>query len=72
MNRLYPFQRQGVDWLKSKSKALLADACGLGKTVQAIVAIKELGEISALVICPATVKYNWEREFKIWHPDLSV
>ncbi len=72
MNRLYPFQRQGVDWLKSKSKALLADACGLGKTVQAIVAIKELGEISALVICPATVKYNWEREFKIWHPGLSV
>jgi SWI/SNF-related matrix-associated actin-dependent regulator 1 of chromatin subfamily A len=59
---LYPHQKIGVDWLKKKQKGILADEMGLGKTYQAIVASGESGEGTAIVVCPASLKSNWERE----------
>ncbi len=70
---LLPFQEYGVQFLSSRNHALLADDMGLGKTIQAIEVMNRLKAKSALIITPATVKYNWERELKEWlRRDLTV
>ena len=74
---LFPHQRAGVEFLKTAKRALLADEPGLGKTAQAIRALKKLQEegnevFPALIVCPNTLKKNWKREFAKWWPDVSV
>jgi len=70
---LFPHQRAGVAFLATARRALLADEPGLGKTAQAIRAIKALhdkGEdvFPVLIVCPNTLKKNWAREFQKWWP----
>lgn len=76
LERLYPFQREGVRWLTQKRSAILADDMGLGKTVQAISAMRLLfhrGDIRhALVICPRGLIAIWEDELSRWAPELST
>ncbi len=74
---LFPHQRAGVDFLVKSRRALLADEPGLGKTAQAIRALKKMFDegqevFPALVICPNTLKSNWEREFDRWWPGVNV
>ena len=74
---LFPHQRAGVKFLSTAKRALLADEPGLGKTAQAIRALKKIqddgGEpFPALVICPNTLKKNWKREFGKWWPGVKV
>ena len=74
---LFPHQRAGVKFLATARRALLADEPGLGKTAQAIRALKRLqdqGEevFPALIVCPNTLKLNWEREFDKWWPGIDV
>ncbi len=63
---LYPFQREGVAFLTVNGRALLADDMGLGKTLQAMAAALVLKERKqaqrVLVICPASLKYQWQAE----------
>lgn len=66
--RLYPFQRDGVRWLASHRRALLGDDMGLGKTVQTLLALDE--SQGAIVVAPASLKYNWRNEAARWRPDL--
>jgi len=74
---LFPHQRAGVAFLATAKRALLADEPGLGKTAQAIRALKKLQEngeepFPALIVCPNTLKKNWKREFARWWPDVKV
>jgi SNF2 family DNA or RNA helicase len=74
---LFPHQRAGVKFLSVARRALLADEPGLGKTAQAIRALKKLqddGEdvFPALIVCPNTLKKNWKREFDMWWPGVDV
>ena len=74
---LFPHQRAGVEFLATARRALLADEPGLGKTAQAIRSLKKLhdrGEdiFPALIVCPNTLKKNWEREFDKWWPGVNV
>jgi SNF2 family DNA or RNA helicase len=74
---LYPHQRAGVAFLWSARRALLADEPGLGKTAQsirALAAFAKNGEnpFPVLVVCPNTLKKNWEREFNKWWPGVRV
>lgn len=74
---LFPHQRAGVKFLTTARRALLADEPGLGKTAQAIRSLKKLhdnGEdvFPALIICPNTLKSNWQREFDRWWPGVNV
>ena len=69
---LRPYQLEGVRWLQFLSNAnlggLLADDMGLGKTLQALCV---LGTPS-LVVCPASVLHNWQREIEKFRPSLRV
>jgi SNF2 family DNA or RNA helicase len=74
---LFPHQRAGVRFLAIARRALLADEPGLGKTAQAIRALKLLQEqgndvFPALIVCPNTLKKNWKREFERWWPGVDV
>jgi SNF2 family DNA or RNA helicase len=74
---LFPHQRAGVAFLAASKRALLADEPGLGKTAQAIRALKLLREqgtdvFPALIVCPNTLKKNWEREFQRWWPEVTT
>lgn len=65
---LYPYQKIGADFLASRRRAALYDEMGLGKTIQAIAACYILKLTKVLVICPASLKANWENEFAKWYP----
>lgn len=71
---LYPHQRVGVRWLLLRGESnvkMLADMPGLGKTVQAIVAVEELGTAapSVLVVCKENVTaQQWVDAIKKWAP----
>ena len=74
---LFPHQKAGVAFLATSKRALLADEPGLGKTAQAIRALKRLKEqgedvFPALIVCPNTLKNNWAREFDKWWPEVTT
>jgi len=78
---LRPYQRDGLDFLAFVSGlgmgAILADDMGLGKTVQALAWVEWLRERDpkggpTLVVCPASVVHNWQREAERFTPDLRV
>ncbi|CAK9167510.1 unnamed protein product [Ilex paraguariensis] len=57
--------------------AILADEMGLGKTIQAITYLTLLTHLEDdpgphLIVCPASVLENWERELKKWCPSFTV
>lgn len=64
--QLHPYQEEGVRFLASRHRALLADDMGLGKTVQAVVAAlllhRTAGVERVLVVCPASIKDQWRYE----------
>jgi len=73
---LRKYQWEGVRFLLQNDSALLADEMGLGKTVQAIVALslifKRRASHRALIVVPASLVLNWEKEFSVWAPHLTV
>ncbi len=64
--RLYRYQIEGALFAVRAGRALIGDDMGLGKTVQAIAAIelfaRHFGVQRVLVVCPTSLKYQWQRE----------
>lgn len=71
-DHLYAFQRAGVAYALSHIRTLIGDDMGLGKTRQALSAMETKNAYPALVICPANLKLNWEREIKMLLPHRTV
>jgi hypothetical protein len=75
LDRLHDYQQLGVEWLATRTSAVLADDMGLGKTAQAVSALRRGFKThplnSALVICPKQLMANWEMEIAKWAPELS-
>lgn len=71
MNNLFQHQIEGIQFLLGKTNQgkILADDPGLGKTRQAIIAAEESGAQSILVICPASIKLNWQLEILAVYSD---
>ena len=63
---LYPYQKQGVAYNIIHKRTIIGDEPGLGKTGQAIATTEAINAKCILVICPATLRENWKREYKIW------
>lgn len=61
------FQKAGVRYAVPRSKVLIADEPGLGKTISAIGKVNALGgDGRNLVIPMAAHRVNWEREIRTW------
>lgn len=64
---LKQYQKDGVSWLLSQSRGgILADEQGLGKTAQAICWAELAGFNKICIVCPASLKLNWQREIEMW------
>ena len=61
---LLSHQIEAVQKLVENKKYILADDMGLGKTTSTIVAALESGSKKILIICPASLKINWQREIE--------
>lgn len=69
---LLDHQKEGVKFLLSRKKCVLADEQGLGKTVELAVAAIEGNFDSILIICPASLKGNWKRELSFYVPERDI
>ena len=67
-----PYQCEGVAYMINHGNCINGDDCGLGKTAQTIIIIELLGAFPALIVTPASVKYNWKKEWAKWMPDRKV
>ena len=65
---LRPYQQRGYEWMYHNLQlgfgSIIADDMGLGKTLQAIGTVTIAKAYPVLVVCPAALKINWQREFK--------
>ena len=60
----YPYQREGIDQGLQWQRLIIGDEPGLGKTLQSIGIINTAAAFPCLVICPASLKINWQREWE--------
>ncbi len=61
---LLSHQIEAVEKLVKTKRFILADDMGLGKTTSTIVAALETEAKKILIICPASLKINWQREIE--------
>ncbi len=81
---LRDYQKKGYMWLRTlkanRFGAILADDMGLGKTLQILTLLLSLKEEAlkegrksrcSLIVCPASLVYNWQHEIKRFTPSLK-
>lgn len=62
-----PYQKAGIAYALNRDSVLIGDEMGLGKTIQAIGVFNADETIKkVLVVCPASLRLNWKREFEKW------
>lgn len=76
---LRKYQREGVDFMKRMTSnnlnVVMADEMGLGKTIQVLALLAEMQhrqDAPSLVVCPASLLTNWEREAAKFVPSMKV
>ena len=68
--QLLDFQQQGLAFLLSTRRCLLADDMGLGKTVQALSFLATTAAYPAIVVAPPHLLRNWQSEIaRFLNPD---
>ena len=60
----YEYQREGIAFGLAHKRIIIGDEPGLGKTLQSIGIVNAAGAYPCLVICPSSLKINWQREFE--------
>ena len=71
-DKLRPYQRQDVEYLRHIPNAAILNQPRTGKTPTVIETLKVKGLKKNLIICPASLLFNWKKEIKTWHPEASV
>jgi len=73
---LRPYQEIGFQWLCALAKfgfgGILADDMGLGKTLQVLAFLAAQPGTHALVVCPASLVFNWEAECQRFYPSAKI
>lgn len=78
---LRPYQVEGFRWLSALCDldfgGVLADEMGLGKSLQLIAFLlsrreQTRGIAPSLIVCPASLVYNWLAEFERYAPEMRV
>ena len=67
----YAYQHLGISYLVKGKRCILADDMGLGKTISSLYASQILGVGPILILCPSTLKWNWEKELNKHLPGVS-
>lgn len=67
-----PYQCEGIAYMINHGNCINGDDCGLGKTMQTIMTLELMDVFPALIITPASVKYNWKKEWEKWNPTRTV
>ena len=70
--KLKALQKEGVKFLLSNKKCILADGMGSGKSLQSIVASICTNVDKILIICPASVKSTWKRELMYYVDEKDI
>ena len=60
----YEYQREGINFGLQHKRIIIGDEPGLGKTLQSIGIVDTANAYPCLVICPSSLKINWQREFE--------
>lgn len=60
----YDYQKKGIQYMITHRRTFNCDDMGLGKTFQTIAAVDIANSYPCLVVCPASMKITWQREFK--------
>lgn len=60
----YPYQQEGIMFGLQHKRIIIGDEPGLGKTLQSIGIVDTANAYPCLVICPSSLKINWQREFE--------
>lgn len=68
MPTLRPFQAEDVKTLKAMPYALIGHQQGLGKTI----ITSQIIRVGTTIVCPSSVMLNWEKELRVWRPDLKT
>jgi len=69
---LFNFQKIGVGFLCATKSALLGDDPGLGKSIQALSTSRINQAKKVLIVCPSTLKLNWNDEILKWYPEEKI
>lgn len=73
---LRPYQEMGFQWLCSLARfgfgGILADDMGLGKTLEVLTFLAAHPGTRTLVVCPASLVYNWEEECRRFYPSAQI
>ena len=66
------FQLAGVEYAVARPHCLFGDAPGLGKSAECIMVSNAIEAKKTLVVCPASLRLNWEREIWAWSTQENV
>lgn len=69
---LRSYQKAGVAYALAVRKCINADVMGLGKTIEGLATLQAADAFPAVIVTPAIVKFNWEREARKWLPGKKV
>lgn len=61
-----PYQHAGVEYALARDHCLIGDAPRIGKSCQGILISNAIDARRTLVVCPASLRLNWEREIWRW------
>lgn len=64
--KFFNHQKSGIRFLRTTPNAILADDMGLGKSAVTVVSTLDGGYKKVLLVCPQSVKINWQREFSFF------
>ena len=62
----FQYQSAGVEFALQRNHAVFGDAPGVGKSAECIFLDNAIRSKRTLVICPASLRLNWEREVWMW------